>query len=218
MKINTKCFKKCFDRILDFIRYWLQYKNFRFVKNTITNENLELCSILQTILDYEMSHGNVLQRVDRKQLPKIDLLVALKYPFYINQTVADVHIDDSLLQRAIKSSKSPLEIAFIALKERQAIACPADKDILSMELCAELRKIYDFEIKYGNKIDRIDRFAWDKVDLSVVFAFPFIIEKQSGTVQVSESVLRYVNKDAHYPLETSYTSKDHRQSIAAPNR
>jgi hypothetical protein len=186
----------------------------------MTIENLELCGILQTIFDYEIANGNVLQRVDRKQLPKIDLLVVLRDPFYIKQTTADVRIDDSLLQMAIKSSKSPLEIAFIASKERQALACPADKnifDILGAELCAELREIYEFEIRHGNKIDRIDRFAWDNVDLSVVFAFPFNIEKQSGAIQVSESVFHYVNKDAHYPLETSYTSKEHRQSIAAPN-
>jgi hypothetical protein len=182
------------------------------------SENLELCDTLQAILDYEIACGNTLQRIDRKQWPKIDLLITLSDPFHINQTEGSVHIDDSLLQQTIKSSESPLEIAFIAYKQRQAIACPADKDILNPELCVELRKIYDFEIKHGNKIDRIDRFAWDKVDLCVVFAFPLNIEKQSGNFQVSKSIFRYVNKDCHYPLETSYTAKDYRQSIAGPNQ
>jgi hypothetical protein len=182
------------------------------------NENLELCDTLQSILDYEIARGNVLQRIDRKQWPKIDLLVALSYPFHINQTGDRVHIDDSLLQQTIKSSKSPLEIAFIAYKQRQAIACPADKDILNTELCVELREIYDFEIKNGNKIDRIDRLAWDKIDLRIVFAFPLNIDKQSENFQVSRHIFRYVNKDCHYPLETSYTAKDYRQSIAGPNQ
>jgi hypothetical protein len=182
----------------------------------MTNEKLELCNQIQTICDYEIACGNIIQRVDKKRWPKIDLLISFKYPLYATQSSCNIYIDNSLLQRMIKSSESPLEISFISFENRQAIAGPADRDILCTELCSELREIYDFEIKHGNKIDRIDRLAWDKIDLLVVFAFPLNIDKQNHNIY-NESLIRYVNQDLHYPLETSYTAKDCRQAIAGPN-
>jgi hypothetical protein len=183
----------------------------------MTNEQLDLCDHLQTIYDYEITCGNIIQRIDRKLWSKIDLIIAFKYPLYIIKPECNIHVNNTLLQRTIKSSNSPLEISFISIDNRQAIAGPADKDILRIELCSELREIYDFEIKHGNKIDRIDRFVWDKIDVCVVFAFPLNIDKQNYDICINKTLLRYVNQDPHYPLETSYTAKEHRQSIAGPN-
>jgi hypothetical protein len=182
----------------------------------MTIENSELCNPLKIIHDYEITRGNIIQRIDRNLWSKINLIIAFENPLYVASHDGIICVDNTLLQRAIKSSTSPLEIAFISIDNRQAIAGPADKDLLRLELCPELCEIYDFEIKHGNKINRIDRFAWDKIDVCVVFTFPLNIDKQNYEI-CNNNLIRHVNSDPHYSPEISYTARDYRQAIAAPN-
>ena len=102
--------------------------------------------------------------------------------------------------------------------DKTVIMSRSDLEILRNELCEELRELYDYELSCGNHIARIDRYAWELIDLNIVFSKPSFAEVRNCRFVIKETLLRYVNQDRHYPLETSFTAKEHRQAIAFPNR
>ncbi|MCX6581324.1 MAG: hypothetical protein NT166_14200 [Candidatus Aminicenantes bacterium] len=89
-----------------------------------------------------------------------------------------------------------------------------DKDV---QLCPELRPIYELEIFSGNVVERVEKLAYTKCDLAVVFSKPLHFDEIEKQVNLPSSVERWANKDSHYSIEAGYYCRACKHSMAGPD-
>lgn len=83
-------------------------------------------------------------------------------------------------------------------------------------LSAELQPVVDFELRRGNRIERVDRPAGTRCALAVIFALPLDIAGFQASSQMPKGVKTWQNLDGHYPLEAGYVCEITRHAIAGP--
>ncbi len=88
------------------------------------------------------------------------------------------------------------------------------KDI---QLCRELRPIYELEISSGNVVNEVEELLYTKCDLAVAFSKPLHFTEIEKQINLPSSVKRWANKDAHYSIEAGYYCNTCKHSIAGPN-
>ena len=83
-------------------------------------------------------------------------------------------------------------------------------------LSNNLKKIYDLELKFGNKVLRIDEPAGTKCPLAVVFKDPIHFSKIEEVYKIPETVKKWENHDQHYPIEAGFVCEITNHVIAGP--
>ena len=84
------------------------------------------------------------------------------------------------------------------------------------DLAESLQGIVAFELSRGNSIIRVDRPAGTRCPLAVIFARPVDINGFRAQGALPSGVETWVNRDAHYPLESGYVCDRTRHAIAGP--
>lgn len=83
-------------------------------------------------------------------------------------------------------------------------------------LSANLRPIFELELRLGNQIARVDEPAGTSCPLAVVFASALHFDAIGRDLTLSESVERWVSRDPHFRLEAGFLCKDTRHCLAGP--
>jgi len=83
-----------------------------------------------------------------------------------------------------------------------------------MNLCSELKDIYDYEIAHGNEVERIDAPAGTDCPLCIVFKLKlkFIASQK----KLDETVLYWECNDPYYPSQAGYSEQRTKQVICGP--
>lgn len=84
------------------------------------------------------------------------------------------------------------------------------------DLSDNLRPIFDYEIRRGNSVERIDRPAGTNCPLAVIFSKPLDIQGFTRTYGLPPSVSTWSNRDKHYPMEDGYLCEKTRHVLAGP--
>ena len=85
------------------------------------------------------------------------------------------------------------------------------------ELSSDLKEIYDLELRLGNRVKRVDQAAWTKCPLAINFELPLHFTEIEEQIDLPASVVFWTCTDSHYPIQSGYSSKISRHSIAGPN-
>lgn len=86
-----------------------------------------------------------------------------------------------------------------------------------VQLCPDLRPIYELEISLGNGVERVEEFLYTECDLAVAFSKPLHFTEIEKKINLPASVKRWANKDTHYSIEAGYYCSACKHSIAGPD-
>lgn len=100
----------------------------------------------------------------------------------------------------------------------QPLVSNQNENAIRRELCKELLSIFNFELQFGNTIERIDRKKWDNADLVIVFQKPLFYEQSELHLRLSEKITFTQFSVPHYSAESTYYVKECRQAISGPLR
>lgn len=85
-----------------------------------------------------------------------------------------------------------------------------------LQLCADLRPIYDFELAHGNYVTGVAAPAGMKCDYAVSFAEPLHFIGTPAAENLPATVEYWECCDPHYEIEAGYFCHKHQHSIAGP--
>jgi len=86
------------------------------------------------------------------------------------------------------------------------------------ELSDQLKKICEYEISRGNRVQRVDKPAGTNCPLAVIFHAPLDVSGFLKMYGLPNGVETWENRDRHYPLEKGYVCGDTRHVLAGPTR
>jgi hypothetical protein len=85
-----------------------------------------------------------------------------------------------------------------------------------LQLCDDLRLVYDFEVAHGNFVTAISAPAGTKCSYEVIFSEPLKIIGTTNAMQLPEFLQYWENRDPHYDIEAGYFCPKHKHSVAGP--
>lgn len=86
---------------------------------------------------------------------------------------------------------------------------------MDQRLCKTLQPILELELSRGNQIESIEAPAGAHCAIAINLKKK-VNHEAIGELLLAESVERWENKDRHYPLQSGYTCKKYKHSIAGP--
>jgi len=85
-----------------------------------------------------------------------------------------------------------------------------------VNLCAELRVIYEYEIAHGNVVASVAAPAGTQCDYAIAFREPLKSWGAAEARSLPDAVRRWECNDTHYALEAGFYCSEHRHSVAGP--
>jgi len=85
-----------------------------------------------------------------------------------------------------------------------------------LQLCSDLKVIYDYELAHGNTLAAIAAPAGTECPYAVILAKPLKICETPEADNLPEFIQYWESRDPHYEIEAGFVCSKHRHSIAGP--
>jgi hypothetical protein len=85
-----------------------------------------------------------------------------------------------------------------------------------LELSADLRPIYELELRLGNQLVGVGSPAGTACPLAIIFRDSIHFQEIGERLELPASVIRWDNTDSHYPIESGYRSSTSGHALAGP--